>query len=104
MALSTATLANLLSRVGDGQNKQSIVFGSGAFTTTGTTVDVTVPLKCINFMIVCPVGAAAAANGQLTINETFPKRSTVGAQDMTVTRAAGTDSGLAFHWLAIGVE
>jgi hypothetical protein len=103
MALSTATLANILSRLGDGQNKQTLVFGTGAFTTTGTTVEVTVPLKVVNFFIAIPYGTNAAADGQLSSDETYPKRSTT-AQDITVSRAAGTTSGLTFFWLAIGSE
>lgn len=106
MALSTTTLSNLMSRVGEGQNKNSMVFGSTAYTTTATTATATVPLKLIKAMFFAlNNGTGAVREDDLTwAAAVFPKRSTVGAQDITLTRAGSTTSGLIVHWLAIGEE
>lgn len=76
-------------------------YGSGAFTTTNTSVAVSAGgLTTVKGGVATPViaaNAAAAANGQLTFTGTAGSI-TVGSDQVTVTRIAGTDSGLAFHY------
>lgn len=80
-------------------------FGSGAFTTTGTSVTVSAGgLTTILGCVVTPIiaaNAAAAANGQLSVTGT-QGAVTVGSNLITITRIAGTDSGLAFSYALWG--
>lgn len=82
------------------------IYGSGAFTTTGTSVTVSAGgLTTVLGGIATPViaaAAAAAANGQLSFTGTAGAI-TVGSDLVTVTRIAGTDSGLAFSYHLWGV-
>lgn len=84
-----------------------MIFGAAAFTTTGTTKTVSAQgLTTIFAAGVTPVadGSAAAANGQLGFTEagsTGLPESTGG--NLTVTRVAGTDSGLKFVYWAWGI-
>jgi hypothetical protein len=104
MSVTAALLANLICDIGSGQNKTNVVFGQDAFTTTGTDRDVTVPLKNIRAFFAFYIGAPAATESPLSFNETVSNgtlRSTA-VQDVTVTRPAGTTSGIKFFWIAFG--
>lgn len=84
-----------------------MAFGQGAFVTSGTTVTVYCPFDTLFACIITPVfaSAAAAANGQLSLVAT-PNSTTglisVTSNQVTVGRAAGTDSALTFSILFIG--
>lgn len=86
---------------GSGGSGYRHYYGSGAFTTTNTSVAVSAGgLTTVKGGVVSPViaaNAAAAANGQLTFTGAAGAI-TVGSDQVTVTRIAGTDSGLAFHY------
>jgi hypothetical protein len=96
-------------------NAASVYCGYGAFTTTGTTVDVASPFGTIVGAIITPVGAAAAAvaNGALTLVGTIDTSTDAAGNtqgtvardasgNVTIGRAAGTDSGLAFYYVLFG--
>lgn len=83
-----------------------IYVGSGAFTTTGTSVAVTaggLTTVVAAFATPCFATAAQAANGQLTFTGTAGAV-TVGGGNVTVTRIAGTDSGLSFNYVLYGTN
>lgn len=84
--------------------------GIFAFTTTGTTVTVTVPLGRVESVLLTPLGTPNA-NEPLSVNNTVS--GTAGAEDagivgsnggtaLIVTRPVGTTSGLKFSILVIG--
>jgi hypothetical protein len=79
-----------------------MAFGTGVFTTTGTSVTIKCPLKKLYSVQITPTfaTAAAAANGQLTAGALTANSdgtlSPTTAGQFTVLRAAGTDSALAF--------
>lgn len=76
-----------------------------AFTTAGTSVDVDVSdFKVITGAFATYIGTPAAADGPLSINETFTNDKFVlnTAKILRVARPAGTTSGQAFMVLIMG--
>jgi hypothetical protein len=102
---------NRVRRVGAGQTARFEVHGTAAFTTTGVTKAVVVPLGRVEFFEAFYIGTPAASEAPLSANNTLSGTTgendsavvgTNGATSMTVTRPAGTTSGIKFFWRAIG--
>jgi hypothetical protein len=98
-------------RVGMGQTARWEVHGTGAFTTTGATVTVNVPMGRVEHFEAFAIGTPAA-DENLSANNTVS--GTVGNNDaaivgtngvtpITLTRTgASKTSGLKFFWRAVG--
>lgn len=95
-------MTGTLHHIGAGQNRRWLYTGVIAFVTTGTTVELDIPdnIKTIEAFSLSPVGATALANGQISIDEVTAVDGDgkivmpVVAASVTITRIAGTDSGL----------
>ncbi len=85
--------------------------GIFAFTGTGTTASITVPIEKIESIQLTPIGAASATEGPLSCTNTVT--GTAGTDDarivgsngqttLTIARADGTLSGRKFSILVIG--
>lgn len=85
-----------------GWGRAKIAFGTSSFTTTGTTKAITPKtqdgktFKKVLCAIACYGQAVAAANGPIGITQDLS------SGQLTVSRAAGTDSGAKFSYLVIG--
>jgi hypothetical protein len=86
-----------------GMNGQFVQHGMIAFATTGTTVELPCNLSRIVSYSLTPVGTPATGE-VLSINETVSDSGqiTVAAGAVTVTRAAGTTSGLIVSYRIVG--
>lgn len=92
----------------DGKYEYHQVF---AFTTTATTKSVVVPMKYVEDVQLTYIGAPAATEAPLSANNTVSGTAGTddarivgsnGATTITVTRPAGTTSGIKFSLRAIG--
>lgn len=87
---------------------KKVVFGDGAFTTTGTTVDVPCytaqgeDIATINAIIAVPKATHDEAQEALFCDGVVTETEGVGNNTTTVSRTAGTTSGLGFWYLIIG--
>src|SRR4051812_37109142 len=104
--------SNRKRRVGAGQTARWEVHGSAAFTTTGVTKAVVVPMSRVEFFEAFYIGTPAATEAPLSANNTLSGTAgendaavvgTNGSTSITVTRPAGTTSGIKFFWRAIGL-
>ena len=103
-------MTGTLHRVGTGGNRRWVYEGITAFVATGTTVEIPIPddIGTITSYSLTPIGATAAANGQLSIDETTAVDGDgktvipVVANSVTANRIAGTDSGLKFSYIIWG--
>lgn len=85
--------------------QQRMRWVNGAFTTTGTSANVdTSDFKVITGAFPVYMGAPAAADGPISVNETFANGKFVlnTANTMRVARPSGTTSGQAFMVLIFG--
>lgn len=96
-----------------GQTGVGMFRGIYAFTTTGVTKDVVVPLRNVDAICLTYLGAPAASEAPLSANNTVAGTAgtddakitgTNGATTITVTRPAGTTSGIKFSIVAYGQE
>lgn len=101
MSLTITGSAN--QRIATMNPRARMYWGFGAFTTTGTTVEVYSPFKKIEAVFVFPMGTPNA-NEPLSVDETVTNDAMArpAGGSITVTRAAGTTSGLKFAFLIIG--
>lgn len=106
-------LENRMRRSGDGQTSKWEVHVIDAFTTTGATKTVTVPLRSVEAVMVIAIGTPAA-DEVLSVNNTVTGTSGTdaaringsnGVTGLVVTRTgAAKTSGLKFSLIAIGVK
>lgn len=95
--------------VGEGQMARWTHWGVYAFAGTDTTVDVIVPLGSVEDVQLTPIGAPAATEAPLSVNETIVGTTgaagcsiagntgtNTGTTTLTIARPAGTTSGLKF--------
>jgi hypothetical protein len=77
-----------------------VAYGRAAFSTTDTAVNVAVPVGSVYSALLTPIGLTAGAlpvAGDLLNHD-----NTVDGDGLTVSRAAGTTSAMAFNYLVIG--
>lgn len=98
-------------KIQTGMNGRYLYSGMAAFTTTGATVEVEVPFDVIESFSLTPIGTPAASEAPLSINEAATLDSVSGlyvmkrdatTKTVTVTRPAGTTSGLKFAFMFWG--
>ena len=103
--------ANRLRRVGDGQTAKWEFHGIFAFTTTGTSKNVSVPLSSVEDCQLTYVGAPAATEAPLSWDNTISgtvgedtarANGSGGVTTLVVKRPAGTTSGIKFSLRATG--
>ena len=88
-----------------GSSKLKRYYGVAAFTTTGTTKELDIPFPRIVSYSLTYVGAPAASDGPLSINETADANGVIsrdGSGNVTVQRPAGTTSGQKFAFVIDG--
>jgi hypothetical protein len=116
MGFSKDLMGSMLNKkcsIRSGQTGIGVFRGIFAFTTTGTTKDVVVPLRNVDAISLTYFGAPAASEAPLSANNTVT--GTAGTDDakvagsngsttITVTRPAGTTSGIKFSLIAYGQE
>ena len=100
--MSLTITANANQKIAKLQPVGRMYYGYGAFTTSGTTVEVAVPFKKIFAFFITYIGTPATTDGEPSVNETEADDVIVNSGTVTVTRAAGTTSGLKFSFLFIG--
>jgi hypothetical protein len=86
--------------------RHSMYHGGGAFTITDTTVKVAIPFKYIQSMQITYVGTPAASEAPLSVSSLLGLVNDQIVRDadgtVTINRPAGTTSGIAFTFTAIG--
>jgi len=80
-----------------GPEDMVVAFGRAAFTTSGTSVNVAVPVET------CECGLLTIRDGDPVANDLLSHDGTVDSNGLTVFRPAGTTSGLTFDYLVIGM-
>lgn len=95
---------SLKSNINQGRGGYQELIGAAAFTTTGTTVTVPIPFDRVYAYSLSPIGSPATGE-VLSISTTANSDGTINRDTdgtITVKRAAGTTSGLAFSYIIKG--
>ena len=79
-----------------GPEDKIVAYGEAAFVTTGTSVNVAVPVER------CDCGLLTIRDGSPVANDLLSHDGTIDSDGLTVYRPAGTTSGLTFDYLVIG--
>jgi hypothetical protein len=103
-------MIGLKHKINSGENGRYVFKGITVFVTTAATVELGIPFQTIEAFSLSYCGAPAASESPLSINETINTDTSTGLSNIvrdssgnvTVTRPAGTSSGIGFSFVIWG--